>query len=75
MIWMQMLAPEVFELQVARRQEDSKAGGTACQAFHAILISHCSIRYSPQQCLHPAPSRLVQQLLSEGSAELPFPTA
>lgn len=68
---MQMLAPEVFELQVARRQEDNKAGGTACQAFHAIFIFHYSIRYSPQWCLHPVLSRLVQQLLSKGSAELP----
>lgn len=71
MIWMQMLAPEVFELQVARRQEDNKAGGTACQAFHIIFTFHYSIRYSPWRCLHPALSRLVQQLLSKGSVELP----
>lgn len=48
MIWMQMLAPEVFELQVARRQEDNKAGGMACQAFHAICILHYGVRYTPQ---------------------------
>lgn len=30
MIWMQMLSAEVFELRVARRQEDNKAGGMAC---------------------------------------------
>lgn len=66
-----MLAPEVFELQVARGQEDNEAGGTACQAFHTIFIFHYSIRYSPQWCLQPALSRLVRQLLSEGSAQLP----
>lgn len=49
---MQMLSPEVFELQVARRQEDNKAGRMACQAFHtkfsttvsAVALSAVSIQ-------------------------------